>query len=83
MNPIEFIRKNIVTQLVGEGFPEDVARGGGRRGRGSLPPHVTSQPQRALLRRLSCAGAPALPLSNPEKVQRRIEWKTKQSCRLK
>ncbi|CVA87036.1 Uncharacterised protein [Serratia marcescens] len=28
MNPIEFIRKNVVTQLVGEGFPEDVARGG-------------------------------------------------------
>ncbi|WP_199634967.1 hypothetical protein JEM67_16080 [Serratia sp. PAMC26656] len=27
MNPIEFIRKNVVTQLVGEGFPEDVARG--------------------------------------------------------
>lgn len=31
MNPIEFIRKNIVTQLVGEGFPEDVARGGQKR----------------------------------------------------
>ncbi|RYM73232.1 hypothetical protein BSQ99_04460 [Serratia liquefaciens] len=31
MNPIEFIRKNVVTQLVGEGFPEDVARGGQRR----------------------------------------------------
>lgn len=31
MNPIEFIRKNVVTQLVGEGFPEDVARGQRRR----------------------------------------------------
>ncbi|MBP1131302.1 hypothetical protein JOE25_002882 [Serratia sp. PL17] len=31
MNPIEFIRKNVVTQLVGEGFPEDVAKGGQRR----------------------------------------------------
>lgn len=76
MNPIEFIRKNIVAQLVGEGFPEDVARGG-RRGSGSLPPHVASQPQRALLRRLPCSSAPALPLSNPEKAQRRIEWKTR------
>jgi len=32
MNPIEFIRKNIVAQLVGEGFPEDVARGGAEEG---------------------------------------------------
>lgn len=31
MNPIEFIRKNVVTQLVGEGFSEDVARGGQKR----------------------------------------------------
>lgn len=28
MNPVEFIRKNVVMQLVGEGFPEEVAKGG-------------------------------------------------------
>lgn len=50
MNPIEFIRKNVVTQLVGEGFPEDVARGGGGGGGRSVSPYVSSQQKGAHLR---------------------------------
>lgn len=29
MNPTEFIKKHIIDALAGEGFPAEVARGGG------------------------------------------------------
>lgn len=29
MNPVDFIRKNIASQLASEGFPEQVCQGGG------------------------------------------------------
>lgn len=77
MNPIEFIRKNVVTQLVGEGFPEDVARGWGRGGGRSLSPYVSSQQEGSHLRRLPYSSPAILPIPHTKTPERGIQWKTR------
>lgn len=77
MNPIEFIRKNVVTQLVGEGFPEDVARGGGRGGGRSVSPYVSGKQEGAHLRRLPYSSPAILPIPHTKTPERGIQWKTR------
>ncbi len=46
MSPEDFIRRHIIEALVGEGFPESVARGGGRIWSGLLPEKLTGKQER-------------------------------------
>lgn len=45
MSPEDFIRKHIIATLVGEGFPESVARGG-RIWSGLFPEKLTGKQER-------------------------------------
>lgn len=47
MSPQEFIKKHIIDALMAEGFSEQIAKGGGRTRRRSLPADVSGEPQGA------------------------------------
>lgn len=57
MNPTNFIRKHITAALTAEGFAPSVVQGGGSKGVGALPLHVSVNQKGELLcgLPLSCA----------------------------
>lgn len=52
MNPTDFIRKHITAALTAEGFAPSVVQGGGSKGSGALPLHVSVNQKGELFCRL-------------------------------
>ncbi|HBM3232196.1 hypothetical protein [Klebsiella michiganensis] len=56
MNPTDFIRKHIIAALTAEGFAPSVVQGGGSKGTGALPLHVSVNQKGKLLCGLPFSG---------------------------